>query len=69
MPIDMRIRLDEQRFKCQHADSQVVISSKMVFPIRLYGTVAPRLLQRRCDHLVECHLQDKSACPAGVQSI
>ena len=45
------------------------IKSTVVYPARPFGSILPRLVRRECDHLVDCHLLDKSACPMGVMSI
>jgi hypothetical protein len=47
----------------------VQIKSTVVYPARPFGAIPPRLVRRECDHLVDCHLLDKSACPMGVMSI
>jgi len=69
METDERVQQDQQSYTCVHAGGEVQIKSTVVYPARPFGSIPPRLVRRECDHLVDCHLLDKSACPMGVMSI
>jgi hypothetical protein len=61
-----RVWTDRRTFDCAHVGKTVTIESRMVFPVGFLSDRPPRILSRTCDHLVSCHLQDRSACPMAV---
>lgn len=64
-----RISQKSETFVCAHAGEQVQVSSTVVYPIGLLSSSPPRITKRTCDHLVACHLADKTACPMAVTRV
>ena len=69
MQANPRVIQKSEIYVCVHAGEQVEIQSAVVYPIGFLSSSPPRIVQRSCDHYVDCHLADKAACPVGLTQI
>jgi hypothetical protein len=69
MQTSSRIRSENQKYDCAHMGKLVTIGTDFVYPEGLLRGSLPRIVGRKCDHYVDCHLSDKTACPMGLTRI
>ena len=60
-------RVREISINCQHVEGKANIYYEMVIPAEILPESLPRIMNRRCMQMEDCHLWDKTACPAGIQ--
>ena len=63
------VREDNFTCFCQHAKGDVHIASTVVFPADTLPDSPPRVINRSCNHFVDCSLRDKSECAWAIASI